>query len=338
MQIIFVLVLAVVTTVTADYLYFSHDDGHIAMRDLISPKSNRTGMKEVYTGTGVIADLVVKMDDELIYWTDESNRSIMRAKADGSDISTLLSEDGYPYGLAINSKKNHIYWSCRENNAVFRASLDAVSSTKQRVASIAQPLGLELDLAKQLLYIAGHDEGVVYQFSIIDDQVSELITGLVEPRMLSASSDQSNLYVTEGSGMVKRINFNAVKTMATTVIDFITSPSGILVADGYVYVSDDLANLIYRFSEMALPMTATVDSIMIKSATPRALALYSEDISPEVSPSFDENNELLSFLPSFRTVSFSIGIASVTIGCVIAFVGIGKAIQLQRNRQYDAIV
>merc|ERR1711865_541099 len=103
------------------------------------------------------------------YWTDESTRSIMRAKLDGSDVTTILDGDGHPYGLVIDSKKNMLYWTCHENDAVFRADIDTLSSSnKEQVASITQPHGLELDSDRQLIYIAGHDDGIIYTYSIAD--------------------------------------------------------------------------------------------------------------------------------------------------------------------------
>jgi len=332
------LVLAAAMTASADYLYFSHDDGHIAVRDLISAKSSSSDMDDIFTGTGSIADLVIKMDTGLIYWTDESTRSIMRAKLDGSDVTTILDGDGHPYGLVIDSKKNMLYWTCHENDAVFRADIDTLSSSnKEQVASITQPHGLELDSDRQLIYIAGHDDGIIYTYSIADNQISELMTGMLEPRMLCVSSNGAKLYVTEGSGTVKYIYFDDVTNGATTIIDSIASPNGILVADDYVYVSDDQANFIYQVAESELPITATANSILIESTTPRAIALYSEDISPVESPSLEANEKLSSFVPSFRTVTFLIGVASIAVGSVIAVFRVGQAIQQQQKEQYTDI-
>lgn len=331
------IVVSLAISASADYLYFSHDDGSIAVRDLNSDMSTSNSMNDIITGEGSIADIVIHMNKGLIFWTDESTRSIKRSKLDGSEISTLLEKDGHPYGLVIDSKRNHIYWSCHATDAIYRAPIDTLSSnTKHKVASISQPHGLELDSDRDMIYIAGNSDGIVYQYSLTDGSLSELMTSMSEPRFLAMSTNKGRLYVTEGSGNVKFIYFDDVTNGATTIIDSVESPTGIVVADKYVLLSDDKANFIYKISEGELPMTATANSILIESTTPRAVAIYSEDISPVESPSVMEAAASMasSFIPSGRSVAFIGGIAAIAVGSVMIVAGIAQAIQ-QKEQYFE---
>lgn len=330
------LVVALALSVSADYLYFSHNDGNIAVRDLNSDRSTSSSMDDIITGDGSIADLVVHMSKGLIYWTDESTRSIMRAKLDGSEITTVLEKDGHPYGLVVDSKRDHLYWSCHATDSVYRANIDHISSeNKHQVASISQPHGLELDSNREMIYIAGNTDGIIYQYSLVDGSLSELMTEMSEPRFLTVSTSQTKLYVTEGTGKVKFIYFDDVTNGATTVIDSLMSPMGIVLSDDDVFLSDDKANFIYKISEGGLPMVATANSILIESTTPRAVAIYSEDISPVESPSVMEAASMSSsFVPSGRSVAFIGGIAAIAVGSVMIVAGIAQAIQ-QKEQYFE---
>lgn len=62
------------------------------------------------------------IDNDLLYWTDQSDGSIKRILINNTyDIETVLEGLGHPVGIAVSD--NLIFWSNNSNGQIFRTNL-----------------------------------------------------------------------------------------------------------------------------------------------------------------------------------------------------------------------
>lgn len=64
--------------------------------------------------------LVIDFIDDMLYWTDEHNNYILRAKTDGTGVEKVITSLLYPH--CLTQYKDFIYWGDPEEGSITRAS------------------------------------------------------------------------------------------------------------------------------------------------------------------------------------------------------------------------
>ena len=64
--------------------------------------------------------LVIDFFDDMIYWTDEHNNHILRARIDGSGVEKVITSVPHPY--CLTQYKDFIYWGDLQEGSITRAS------------------------------------------------------------------------------------------------------------------------------------------------------------------------------------------------------------------------
>jgi hypothetical protein len=150
----------------------SADDGFILRANLDG--SNVTTIVQA-GGTFTPKQLKIDTKNKKLYWSDREGMRVMRANLDGSQIETLIitgtsdehrkDQSRWCVGLALDVERGKVYWSQKgadnaHQGTIKRANLDipagqtAANRTDVEVlfSGLPEPIDLELDLKKQLLY------------------------------------------------------------------------------------------------------------------------------------------------------------------------------------------
>jgi DNA-binding beta-propeller fold protein YncE len=165
-----------------------------------------------------------------LYWCDREGMRVMRANLDGSQVETLVEtgrgdkdrrdQKRWCVGITIDPKLAKIYWSQKgDDNAgqgrIFRANIDIPKGESPANRSdievvfdgLPEPIDLELDLAKRILYWTDRGDpprgNTVNRAPIDKKAVPEiLITHLMEGIGIALDVPGNRMFVTDFAGSV----------------------------------------------------------------------------------------------------------------------------------------
>ncbi|MFZ6027824.1 MAG: LamG-like jellyroll fold domain-containing protein [Chloroflexota bacterium] len=100
---------------------------------------------------GSINDLVVDSGNGFLYWTDPASASILRARLDGTHVTTILAGLDDPQGLAFDPQEGQLYWSETALGRIRRANVDG-SEPVTFLDGLDSPVWLALDPFHDRLY------------------------------------------------------------------------------------------------------------------------------------------------------------------------------------------
>ena len=115
------------------------------------------------TGTGASAE-------PHIYWANYGSGTIIEANLDGTGVTTLVSGQGNPTGVAVNS--SHIYWANSGSGTIDEANLDGTGVTTL-VSGQNVPIGVAVNSSH--IYWAGG--GAIMEANLDGTGVMTLIPG-----------------------------------------------------------------------------------------------------------------------------------------------------------------
>jgi len=166
-----------------------------------------------------------------------------RNAAGNRNGSTFLeSQFNGPSGLAADSF-GLLYIADKTNGAIRKISFpgsDEVSLTTTIIGNLNAPVAVAFDSGNSL-YVLTQGDGRITRYSRFGNFQSIKISGLSSPTALALDS-QTNFYVTELNGSVKRFRFNGALTFQTGGFN---QPRGIAVfKNGDIAVSDTLNHAI----------------------------------------------------------------------------------------------
>ena len=228
----------IVVDVEAGHIYWtnmgipSRNDGSIERADLDG--QNRVtiiGEGETFTPKQLHLD---KKSGKL-YWCDREGMRVMRANLDGSNIETLVDtskSDARPgadltkwcVGITVDPDRGQIYWTQKGpddagKGRIFRAKIDipkgetAVNRTdiEQLFDGLPEPIDLELDLKKRLLYWTDRGDaprGNTVNRASIDADFSKrpvpdiLLTHLMEGIGIALDFKGDRMFLTDLAGTI----------------------------------------------------------------------------------------------------------------------------------------
>ncbi|MFL9920371.1 3-hydroxyacyl-CoA dehydrogenase [Paraburkholderia fungorum] len=165
-----------------------------------------------------------------LYWCDREGMRVMRANLDGSQVETLvatgqsdqdrLDQTRWCVGITIDPKHGKLYWTQKgPDNAglgrIFRANIDIPQGESPTNRSdievlfdrLPEPIDLELDLAKRVLYWTDRGDpprgNTVNRTSIDGTATSEiLVTHLMEGIGIALDVPGNRMFVTDLGGSV----------------------------------------------------------------------------------------------------------------------------------------
>lgn len=183
---------------------------------------------ETFTPKQIQLDVV----SGFIYWSDREGMRVMRAKLDGTDITTLIQtgngeedrkdETRHCVGVAIDPVNGYLYWTQKGpanggKGRIFRAGLDIPPNSDPSRRSdvelifdeLPEPIDLEIDLMTGNLYWTDRGDGPdgntlnrarIYKKHIGQHEV--LASGLKEAIGLSLDIENDKVYFTDLKGHI----------------------------------------------------------------------------------------------------------------------------------------
>jgi len=176
--------------------------------------------------------LQLDVTNGFIYWSDREGMRVMRAKLDGSEITTLIQtgegeedskdETRHCVGVAIDPMKGHLYWTQKGpanggKGRIFRAGLSLPTNRGPRnrndiellFHNLPEPIDLEIDLENKNLYWTDRGDGpggnTLNRASISNKNIGEheiLSSGLKEAIGLSVDAETDTVYFTDLKGHI----------------------------------------------------------------------------------------------------------------------------------------
>jgi hypothetical protein len=223
----------IVVDVEAGQIYWTnmgsigHDDGSIERADL----DGRNRVVIVPQGiTHTPKQIHLDKAGSKLYWCDREGMRVMRANLDGSQVETLvaaghgdqdrLDQTRWCVGITIDPKHGKLYWTQKgPDNAglgrIFRANIDISqgegptnrSDIEVLFDRLPEPIDLELDLAKRVLYWTDRGDpprgNTVNRAPIDGTTTSEiLVTHLMEGIGIALDIPGNRMFVTDLGGSV----------------------------------------------------------------------------------------------------------------------------------------
>src|SRR6202795_3513054 len=223
----------IVVDAEAGHIYWTNmgvpnlDDGSIERADL-DGKNRRVIVPPGVTHT----PKQIHLDKEggKLYWCDREGMRVMRANLDGSQVETLvatghgdqdrLDQNRWCVGITIDPKLGKLYWTQKGPDdaglgRIFRANIDIPqgegptnrSDIEVLFDRLPEPIDLELDLAKRVLYWTDRGDpprgNTVNRTPIDGTATSEiLVTHLMEGIGIALDIPGNRMFVTDLGGSV----------------------------------------------------------------------------------------------------------------------------------------
>jgi DNA-binding beta-propeller fold protein YncE len=209
--------------------HFPKNDGSIERINFDG--SNRTTI--IPTGsTFTPKQMQIDVVNGFIYWSDREGMRVIRARLDGTDITTLIQtgegdedrkdQTRHCVGVAIDAVNGYIYWTQKGpanagKGRIFRAGLNLPLNSDPRnrndvellFDSLPEPIDLEIDHLNRNLYWTDRGDGcngnTLNRASIRNKNIGEheiLSFGLKEGIGLSIDAENDTVYFTDPKGHI----------------------------------------------------------------------------------------------------------------------------------------
>lgn len=189
-------------------------------------RSNLDGTAVTTLVTGQNAPHGMALDGSHAYWISHGDGNLNRSNLDGSGVTTLVTGQNYSYGIAVDS--SHLYWTSFYDGTISEANLDG-SGVTTLVAGLNRPYGLALDSSH--IYWTDY-YGAIYKANLDGTGVTAIVTGLNSGGGIAV--DGGHIYWADISlGTISKANLDG--TGATTLVAGQNSPYGVAVDSGHVY-------------------------------------------------------------------------------------------------------
>ncbi|XP_078665689.1 low-density lipoprotein receptor-related protein 1B-like [Branchiostoma floridae x Branchiostoma belcheri] len=132
-----------------------------------------------------------------VYWTDDLNDKIHRARRDGSGRETILDITAVR-GLALDHARGDIYWTDKSEQTISVAKMDG-SSTRTLLTSpaVRYPYGLVLDPRNGLMYWGDDDNDRIVRAEMDGSNPTTIITGVSAPFAVTIDYREDRLYYSD---------------------------------------------------------------------------------------------------------------------------------------------
>lgn len=199
--------------VHAQFLYWSDDADNTIKRAPI----DGTGTIETLISTvGTVGGLAVDASGGYIYYADNTESQIWRARLDGSSAQMLYDVGivSTPRGIALDPSNSHIYWL--NNQQLRRGNFTGGSFETLRESMNYLPFEISIDPTNNRLYWSGFSQGRISRIDLDGMNASDPLITLPNNQALGTDTDSSFVYWVEfGNGILRRATLSG--TGATTI-------------------------------------------------------------------------------------------------------------------------
>ena len=154
--------------------------------------------------------------------------------------TALYSQFDGPSGIAFDSTGNNLFVADRTNNAVRKLDLAGNRTSTFTAVDVAQPVDVALDQSDNVYVLneSNGPDGFISKFNKYGNSYGLFVTGLSYPTALTIDAN-TNLYVTELNGTIKRVTpTGAVTNLARVNQPGVELKGIVLTDDGNLVVSD----------------------------------------------------------------------------------------------------
>lgn len=151
---------SLVVDTTDEYVYFSDSNAGVIRRAGLDGSDVRTLVPSLDQPMSLALDL----QGGKLYWVDQGDTAkVQRANLDGSGVQDLVVDPvvQHPYGLVLDPAGQHLYFIDNATDKLQRCDLDGSNVTDLKIANLAAPIELALDLSAKKIYWSdlGEDGG-----------------------------------------------------------------------------------------------------------------------------------------------------------------------------------
>ncbi|XP_078665896.1 uncharacterized protein LOC144908234 [Branchiostoma floridae x Branchiostoma belcheri] len=173
---------------------------------------------------------------DYVYWSDDRNDKIHRARRDGSGRETIL-DINYVVGLALDHAGGDIYWTDYDENTISVAKMNGSST---RTLAVSRPYDLVLDPKNGLMYWGDEGNDRIARAAMDGSNQTTIITDVSDPRAVTIDYREDRLYYSDATRMYSSdlLGNNRQQLLSETG----KYVRGIAVDENYVYWSSTFSN------------------------------------------------------------------------------------------------
>lgn len=216
--------------------------------------ARRTDLRRISLDLPDFTDIVLQVSDirhaiaidydpveGYVYWTDDEVRAIRRARIDGSDAQTLVTNEiNHPDGIAVDWVARNLYWT---DTGTDRIEVTRLNGTSRRVLiseNLDEPRAIVLDPINGYMYWTDWGELAKIERANLDgtDRVVLLNTSLGWPNGLAVDYVAGKLYWGDAkTDKIEVINVDGTNRM-TILEDKLPHIFGFTLLGEYIYWTD----------------------------------------------------------------------------------------------------
>ncbi|KAI8484589.1 hypothetical protein Bbelb_376960 [Branchiostoma belcheri] len=238
------------SNISEPFLLVADKDGEILLQVNITSGSTTT-LPLGDVGVPVALDYDPLTD--YVYWSDNRNKKIHRARRDGSGRETILDISNVR-GLALDHAGGDIYWTDYNEDTISVANMDGSSTgTLLTSSAVSRPWGLVLDPRNGLMYWVDWGNDRIARAVMDGSNPTTIITGVSAPRAVTIDYREDRLYYSDVDRMYSSdLLGNDIQQL---LYESGKDVRGIAVDENYVYWSS------YWLSKTDLTKTVLVEGL-----------------------------------------------------------------------------
>ncbi|XP_019621863.1 PREDICTED: LOW QUALITY PROTEIN: uncharacterized protein LOC109468072 [Branchiostoma belcheri] len=226
------------SNISEPFLLVADDTGEILQVNITSGSNTTLPLGDVRKPYALDYDPLT----DYVYWSDNRNKKIHRARRDGSGRETILDiSSSEVYGLALDHARGDIYWTDWTENTISVAKMDG-SSTRTLLTSsaVSRPWGLVLDPRNGLMYWGDEGNDRIARAAMDGSNQTTIITGVSDPRGVTIDFREDRLYYSDATRMFSSdLLGNNRQQLLSEGRKYVR---GIAVDENYVYWSSTFSN------------------------------------------------------------------------------------------------
>ena len=113
--------------------------------DLIKIDPVTSASQPIISGLELAVAVDVHFDLGLVFWSDFKNKTLSRANIDGSNVSTIIHNNGSCAGLAVEWMSNLLYWTDERSHVIEVSNLNGSNRRTLFSLGLDKPRGIALD-------------------------------------------------------------------------------------------------------------------------------------------------------------------------------------------------
>lgn len=214
----------------------------------ISLETNHNDVIIPLAGVKEAMALDFDINDNRIYWTDISSKTIGRAFMNGSNLEHIV-EFGleYPEGMAVDWVAHNLYWADSGTNRIEVARLDGSSRKVLVWIELNSPRSLALDPSEGFMYWSEWSSNPSIQRAAMDgSKRSTLISKVGRANGLTIDHADYRLYWVDTNNRIIESSDLSGSSRTTIISENVPSPFGLTQYQDFIYWTDLNAESIER--------------------------------------------------------------------------------------------